>query len=152
MRGHTSGLVRNQLPIRLTPGGHALGLSATPSAATQWRLPIRSWLKRMATAALPNRLAELAQAQGFRHGPVSVGLARGRWGSCNRHGGIRLSARLLFLQPAEVDYVLLHELTHTEVFNHSPQFWARLETALPGAMALDRRLRSATGRVPIWLD
>jgi len=76
-----------------------------------------------------------------------------RWGSCSRAGRINLSARLLWLAPAEVNYVLHHELNHLHHFNHSPAFWQALEERLPGAMALDRGIRHAERRTsfPAWL-
>ena len=76
-----------------------------------------------------------------------------RWGSCSRQGRINLSARLLWLEPSEVNYVLHHELNHLHHFDHSPAFWQALETRLPGAKAIDRGIRHVQHRAsyPAWL-
>ena len=39
-----------------------------------------------------------------------------------------------------IDYVLIHELTHTKIKNHSQKFWQQLEKNCPGARKLDREL------------
>ena len=53
---------------------------------------------------------------------------RGRWGSCTpADGTIRLSHRLQPFPDWVVDYVLVHELAHLLVPDHSPAFWALVE-------------------------
>ena len=48
-----------------------------------------------------------------------------RWGSCTTStGAIRLSRRLEDMPPYVIDYVLVHELAHLLVPDHSPDFWA----------------------------
>jgi hypothetical protein len=50
---------------------------------------------------------------------------RGRWGSCTpADRTIRLSDRLRGFPDWVVDYVLVHELAHLLVPDHSPRFWA----------------------------
>ncbi|HVE62276.1 MAG TPA: M48 family metallopeptidase [Mycobacteriales bacterium] len=47
-----------------------------------------------------------------------------RWGSCTpADATIRLSHRLREMPDWVVDYVLVHELSHLLVADHSPQFW-----------------------------
>lgn len=51
-----------------------------------------------------------------------------RWGSCTTStGAIRLSRRLEDMPSYVVDYVLVHELAHLLVPDHSPAFWALVE-------------------------
>ena len=48
-----------------------------------------------------------------------------RWGSCTPSAGdIRISTRLAQMPRWVLDYVLVHELAHLEVADHSPAFWA----------------------------
>ncbi len=109
------------------------------------------WLLHQAKLHLPPRLLEHARQQGLHPSGVSVRWARSRWGSCSHQGRISLNARLLWLSPQEVDYVLLHELTHLEHFDHSPAFWQALEARCQGARQWDQRLRKASARLPGWL-
>jgi len=118
--------------------------------ASLWPL-LGRWLTMQAKAHLLPRLDELAAQHGLRLTGSSIRWSRSRWGSCSRQGRISLSARLLWLQPAEVEYVLLHELTHLEHFHHGPAFWQALEARLPGARLLDGQLRHANRDLPGWL-
>jgi predicted metal-dependent hydrolase len=79
-----------------------------------------------------------------------VRLQRTRWGSCSSAGGISLNAGLLFLAPELVRYLLIHELSHMLVLNHSRRFWRAVERHEPDWRELDRRLSEAWGVVPIW--
>ena len=55
---------------------------------------------------------------------------------------INLNANLLHLPSELVDYVLLHELVHTRVKNHGPDFWNELDTVVPNAKQVDQRLKN----------
>ena len=62
-----------------------------------------------------------------------------------------INARLLFLPPKLVTYVLVHELCHTKHLNHSPRFWRLVESYLPDCRQLDRQLRNGSRWMPGWL-
>jgi len=49
--------------------------------------------------------------------------------------------KLLHLPGQLIDYILLHELVHTRVKNHSQDFWNELETVVPNARTVDKQLR-----------
>lgn len=51
-----------------------------------------------------------------------------RWGSCTvETGAIRLSDRLQSFPDFVIDYVLVHELAHLYVADHTREFWALVE-------------------------
>ena len=87
----------------------------------------------------------LARAYGFSCAGVSVGSARGRWGSCSREGTIHYTFRLAFLPTAIVEYVAVHELCHTVHFDHSPAFRQEVENCLPDWKERRRALREMGG-------
>jgi len=90
---------------------------------------------------LPQRLSELAQKHDFEYRSVSVKQLKSKWGSCNQSHEITLNYYLMQLPWRLIDYVLTHELTHTEYLNHGEDFWDRFEIALPGAKKIRKELK-----------
>jgi len=67
---------------------------------------------------------------------------RTRWGSCSYKNNINLNINIAFLPEELQDYVLLHELVHTKVKNHSKAFWKELNKYTQGeAKELAKKLR-----------
>lgn len=87
------------------------------------------------------RLALLSERHGLGYNRSSVRRQRTLWGSCSPKKNISLNLRLTRLPAELMDYVIVHELVHTKILNHSSLFWAELERHVPGARTLDKRLR-----------
>ena len=66
---------------------------------------------------------------------------RSRWGSCSADGTLRFNWRLIMADPELIDYVVVHELTHIRVRNHSAAFWRELAKTMPDHLRLRARLR-----------
>lgn len=131
--------------------GHEIVVSGAPDAEARLAA-LKRWLDRTAREALPCRLSELATECGLHFSAVRITRARSRWGSCSAQGVIALNRGLLFL-PAELcDAVMLHELAHTRVMDHSPRFWSVLSAFDPDARAHRTRLKDAALLVPAWVD
>ena len=72
-------------------------------------------------------------------------------GSCSINKNISLNRNLLFFPPEIVNYVIVHELTHLKVMDHSSKFWLEVEKILPKAQSLRRQLREQERTlVPVW--
>ena len=97
--------------------------------------------KEEAREKLGKRLSELAQKHNFQYNRVSIRNQKTRWGSCSSKDNISLNMKLLHLPNHLIDYILLHELVHTRVKNHSEDFWNELETVVPNARIIDKQLR-----------
>jgi len=90
---------------------------------------------------LSSRLDELARQHGFSYNRVTFRSQRTRWGSCSVKNNISLNIRLFTLPLELIDYVLLHELVHLEIKNHSSSFWHELQRLMPDARARSARLK-----------
>jgi len=99
-------------------------------------------LKSEATQLLPDHLRSLARAYGFRYKDIRIRKLISRWGSCSKDGTISLSYYLMQLPWNLIDYVLLHELTHTEHLHHGADFWDALTKILPEAKILKKQIRN----------
>jgi predicted metal-dependent hydrolase len=89
---------------------------------------------------LPARTLEIAQKHKLDVGKVTVRNNKTRWGSCSGKNNISLNIHLMRLPDELIDYVIYHELVHTKVKRHGRPFWMYLETLLPGAIKLDKKL------------
>ncbi len=54
-----------------------------------------------------------------------------RWGSCGRAGNVCFHWKVAMLPLRIVDYVIAHELVHLKIAHHTPEFWKKLERAMP---------------------
>jgi predicted metal-dependent hydrolase len=89
----------------------------------------RADLKRRVAERLPY----IEDVTGLRCSGWTVRDMHTRWGSCNtRTHHINLSLMLATRSDAELDYVILHELVHTVVPNHGPDFYALMDRFMPG--------------------
>lgn len=102
-----------------------------------------------AGSRLIDRLNELAGKHGFAYNKVSIRNQRTRWGSCSPKNNISLNVKLASLPDELIDYVILHELVHTRVRNHSKDFWAMLDGLVVHAKRMDSRLKEYTLIPPI---
>ena len=91
-----------------------------------------AWLRGQAQVLLAERTASFAEFMGVSFQSVSVTRARTRWGSCSAADRLSFTWRLIFCEPAAIDYVVVHELAHIEHKNHGAAFWARVQSVLPG--------------------
>lgn len=111
---------------------------------------LRTWLLRQGRAHLKPALLRRAADYAFDVKRVRIGCQKGRWGSCSSRGTVSLNAKLLFLPPEWVHYVLMHELCHTKEMNHSARFWHLLERHVPDARGVRKELRDAWIQIPAW--
>ena len=74
---------------------------------------------------------------------------RQRWGSCAPDGTLRFNWRVMMLEPTLVEYVIVHELVHLRIKNHSDDFWRALAGLLPDMGHRRRRLREAGKALPL---
>jgi predicted metal-dependent hydrolase len=125
------------------------GAVADPDAC---RAVLKQWLKRRTREELVPWLSHLAGENGFRFNEILVRGQKTRWASCSSKGTISLSYKLLFLDRDSVRCVLLHELCHTVLMNHSRRFWTLLCDLEPECKAIRKRMRDGWKRVPGWVE
>jgi len=94
-----------------------------------------------AKTKLLGRLNHLTKKNGFTYNRVFIRNQKTRWASCSVKNNINLNLNLVSLPDELIDYVILHELVHTRVKNHSKTFWAELDRLVGNAKRMHSRLK-----------
>lgn len=102
-----------------------------PEARAEARRAFEEWYRRQARLYFQQRVRRIGGRLGLEPAGVSVGDARSRWGSCSPGDRLRFSWRLLLAPPDIIDYVVVHELCHMRIRNHSHRYWRLVERAVP---------------------
>lgn len=123
-------------------------LVTAPSPQSVTRLLV-GWLRAQALGALAPRTAHFADRLRIAPPPVRLSNARTQWGACTATGLIRLSWRLVHLEPDLADYVVAHEVAHLLELNHSKRFWNLLGKLYPDWREARERLELAGASLPI---
>jgi len=96
------------------------------------RPALERFYRRAARAEVGQRLDAATARAGTAYGGLTIRGQRTRWASCSSESRMSFNWRLLLAPPAILDYVVEHEVCHLEVMDHSPRFWALLESRSPG--------------------
>lgn len=102
---------------------------------------VKRALKKEAEQTLPDRLAYCADEYGFSYRTVHCKSMRTRWGSCNNSKEITLNIFLMMVPWELIDYVIVHELAHTQHLHHGPDFWGAVERIMPDYKVRRKQLK-----------
>ncbi len=123
---------------------------STPASGQGAPALLRAWVARQGRDHLKPWLARVARELDIAPRRVQVRTQKTRWGSCSSTGTVSINACLLFLEPALVRYLMVHELCHLRHLNHSQRYWRLVERFEPDYRLLDKRLGEAWADVPFW--
>lgn len=126
----------NEVRVSFPP---VYSISDAPVQTAAQKASIRA-LRKEAEALLPQRLQALSQQTGLGYSGVAIKQLKSRWGSCNSDKEITLNLFLMQLPWHLIDYVLVHELTHTRVMQHGAPFWREMARHLPNARGLRKQM------------
>jgi predicted metal-dependent hydrolase len=87
--------------------------------------------RRTARRLVSQLARQEAERIGVTYGRIRIGGQRTLWGSCSPRGTLSFNWRLVLAPPEVLDYVVVHELCHLRVPNHSRRFWELVERHRP---------------------
>ncbi len=90
-----------------------------------------SWYRHFARRFLSEQVRELSHRHGLPYRRLFVRSQRTRWGSCSKMQNISLNWRLVTAPKYVLRYVILHELLHTRMMNHTRLFRVHLDAVCP---------------------
>jgi predicted metal-dependent hydrolase len=92
---------------------------------------LEAWYRYQARRLIGQKVNALSRQYGFKFGKFTIRGQKTRWGSCSNKKNLSFNWRLIMAPSTIMDYIILHELVHTGMMNHSPAYWARLSSVYP---------------------
>lgn len=91
----------------------------------------KRWYNNEARKYLVSRTEELAERLHFKYKSIYIRDQRTKLGNCSDDWNISLNWRLVKAPTFVSDYIIIHELVHTKIMNHSGKFWTLLKSLYP---------------------
>lgn len=102
---------------------------------------IKKFLRQEANKFIPQIVSSIGTMQGQCPSNISITGSKGKWGSCNALRKITINYQAIQLPKNLIEYIIVHELCHLTVLNHSKQFWLLVEKFYPNYMSARSQLK-----------
>ncbi len=89
------------------------------------------WMKKESKIQVERLVQQHAVKKQLFPQTIKIKTQKSRWGSCGINNDININWLLIIAPPEVMEYVVVHELCHIKVRNHSPRFWALVAEHLP---------------------
>ena len=89
------------------------------------------WYKQKAYEKIGARAKMYSSLMGLKYNKINITHAQKRWGSCSPQGNLNFSWRLVMAPLPVIDYVVVHELVHLKIKNHTKEFWNAVRVVIP---------------------
>jgi len=97
------------------------------SKKTEIKKIIDKKMRILASKLIKERTGQLATKYKLSYGNVGIKNQSSRYGSCSGRGSLNFNWQIILFPIDKFEHVILHELTHLTVKNHSKAFWELLE-------------------------
>jgi len=104
------------------------------------KLAFESFFKEKAEEKIAPRVRKWSKKTGFEFADLKFKKLEKRWGSCSPANNIIINLDAIKLTFSLIDYLIVHELVHTKIKNHSKEFWAELSKHIPNWKELDEKM------------
>jgi predicted metal-dependent hydrolase len=94
---------------------------------------LKNWYITEAKDKILARTRQQARELGVEFKAAKIVDNRFRWGSCTAGGNVNFNWRLIKAPMFVIDYVIVHELAHLIVSNHTAEFWTIVRAKSPTA-------------------
>ena len=88
-------------------------------------------LADQALKIIPERVRFYAERIGVTYGRITIRNQRTKWGSCTSQGNLNFNCLLMLAPPEVLDSIVVHELCHRKVMNHSRAFYDEVLRVFP---------------------
>lgn len=92
---------------------------------------LEKWYRKQARKIFLERLEHYSNKHNFIYNKVFIRAQKSKWGNCSPKKNLSFNWRLIKAPLFVIDYIVVHELVHTEILNHTKQFWMKLKLIYP---------------------
>ena len=103
---------------------------------------LKSFLIKHSKVYISKRTQEIAQIFNLKYKNISIRSSTTRWGSCGYKNSLNFTYKLIMCPPKVIDYIIIHELSHTIEKNHSAKFYARVSSMMPDYKVVEKWLKT----------
>ncbi len=107
----------------------------------QLQSAITLFLRQKAIEVISIRAQEWSQQMRLSYKELKFRKLKRRWGSCSFDNIITINISAIQLPLYLIDYLIIHELSHIKVKNHSKDFWREVKKYSPNWKELDTEIK-----------
>jgi predicted metal-dependent hydrolase len=126
--------------IDFTESKFKLSLPSALNTQQALKLAFEDFFRDKATEKIKPRIKRWSKETGLSFNEFKIRKLDKRWGSCTPSNNILINIDAIKLPFSLIDYLIVHELVHTKIKNHSKEFWAELSKYIPNWKELDEKM------------
>ncbi|MGI0016562.1 MAG: M48 family metallopeptidase, partial [Nitrososphaera sp.] len=117
--------------IRFVNNEFLATLKSSKNQRREVRKLFYAWLEEKAKSILKVKVRKYSRFASAKPRKIIIKDMRNRWGSATNSDVLNFNVKLLKAPEDVIDYVVLHELCHLKVRDHSHHFWGLLRKVMP---------------------
>jgi predicted metal-dependent hydrolase len=117
--------------IKFVDGEFAIRIKLSKVSPAKIKKIYEDWLLKKAKSVFKHKVDEYSKKVGVRIEKIVIKHLKNRWGSMAKEGSINLNVNLLKAPEDVIDYIILHELCHLKIKEHSHHYWDHVRRYMP---------------------
>lgn len=128
------------IDIEFTESKFKVSLPKSLNNQEDLKQAFENFFREKATEKIKPRIKKWSKQTGLNFNELKIRKLDKRWGSCTPSNTILINMDAIRLPYSLIDYLIVHELVHTKIKNHSKEFWAELSKHIPNWKELDDKM------------
>lgn len=92
---------------------------------------LTNWFLKQAKEKITDHVDYMSKKMKYSYKSLRFSDTSSKWGSCGPDNALQFNWRLIMTPLTVINYVVVHELTHTIEKNHGPSFWIKVRLYTP---------------------
>lgn len=130
----------DEVVIDFTESKFKVSLPKSLNNQGELKLAFETYFREKAKEKIAPRVRKWSKVTGLKLEDLKFMKLEKRWGSCTPTNNILINIDAIKLPFSLIDYLIVHELVHTKIKNHSKEFWAELSKHIHNWKELDEKM------------